>query len=67
MFENVGPLERKLRIIVGLALIGIGFAAPIPDQWHMASMSLALISLFPAIFGFCPAKALLFRSLGKSA
>lgn len=61
MFNNVGPLERKLRIITGLALIAIGFAAPLPNQWHIATMSIGLVALFPAIFGFCPSKALLFR------
>jgi hypothetical protein len=65
MFENVGPLERKLRIIIGLALIAIGFAAPLPEQGHLASMSIGIIALFPATFGFCPLKALLFRRLGK--
>ncbi len=67
MLDNIGPLERKLRVIIGLALLAIGFAAPMPDQWHLASMTLALIALFPAAFGFCPLKALLRLPFGKSA
>lgn len=67
MFINVGPLERKLRIIIGLTLIALGLTAPLPEQWHLASMSLGVISLFPALFGFCLFKALVFRNLGRPA
>jgi hypothetical protein len=65
MFVNVGPLERKLRIVIGFALIAMGFTAPLPEQWHLAAMSLSIIALFPALFGFCPLKALLLRRLGN--
>lgn len=67
MFTNIGPLERKLRIITGLTLIALGFAAPLPEQWHLATMSIGVIALFPALFGFCLFKALMFRSLGKAS
>lgn len=63
MFVNVGPSERKLRIIAGLALMVTGFAAPIPDQWHMVSTTLGVALLFPAALGFCPFKALALRKL----
>lgn len=67
MFINLGPLERKLRIVIGLTLIALGFTAPLSEQWHVATMSIGVIALFPALFGFCLFKALLFRSLGKAA
>lgn len=63
MFVNVGPTERKLRIIIGLLLMVTGFAAPIPDMWHMAFLSLGVAVLFPSAMGFCPFKALLLRKL----
>jgi hypothetical protein len=63
MFMNVGPSERKLRIIAGLILMVIGFAAPIPDQWHMVAMTLGIVALLPAALGFCPFKALALRKL----
>jgi len=63
MFANVGPSERKLRIIAGLSLMVIGFAAPIPDQWHMIAFTLGIASLLPAALGFCPFKALALRKL----
>jgi len=63
MFANIGPSERKLRIIAGLALMLAGFAAPVPDQWHMAFLTLGVASLLPSALGFCPFKALLLRKL----
>jgi len=63
MFVNVGPLERKLRIIVGLALMAMGFAAPVPDQWHMVLTTLGVAVLVPSALGFCPFKALALRKL----
>jgi hypothetical protein len=63
MFTNIGPSERKLRIIVGLILAVTGFAAPIPDLWHMAFLVSAVALLMPSALGFCPFKALLLRKL----
>lgn len=63
MFANVGPSERKLRIIAGLALMAAGFAAPLPDQMHIASTTLGVALLLPAALGFCPFKALALRKL----
>jgi len=63
MFSNVGPSERKLRILAGLAFMVTGFAAPISDQLHMASFTMGVALLFPAALGFCPFKALALRKL----
>lgn len=63
MFANVGPSERKLRIIAGLALMAIGFAAPLPEQWHIVFTTLGVAALIPAALGFCPFKALVLRKL----
>lgn len=63
MFANVGPSERKLRIIAGLALMVTGFAASMPDQMHMAATTLGVALLLPAALGFCPFKALALRKL----
>lgn len=63
MFVNVGPSERKLRIIAGLALMVIGFAAPISEQFNIVSTTLGIALLMPAALGFCPFKALALRKL----
>jgi len=61
MFVNVGPSERKLRIIAGISLMVTGFAAPISDQLHIACFTMGVALLFPAALGFCPFKALALR------
>jgi hypothetical protein len=43
--------------------LAAGFAAPIPEQWHLASFSIAVPFLFSAALGFCPFKAVLLRKL----
>jgi len=63
MFMNIGASERKLRIILGFLLMAIGFAAPIPDQWHIIAMTIAVPALITAALGFCPFKAVLLRKL----
>lgn len=63
MFANIGPSERKLRILAGLALMVAGFAAPLPDQMNIVATTLGVALLFPAALGFCPFKALALRKL----
>ncbi len=58
MFVNVGNQERKVRIVAGIACMAIGFAAPIPDLWHIISNSAGVALLFTASLGFCPLKGL---------
>lgn len=61
MFVNVGPTERKLRIVAGIALMVAGFTANLADQMHIAAFTLGVALLFPAAMGFCPFKALALR------
>lgn len=67
MFLNLAPLERKLRIVVGLVLIAAGFAASFPWQWHLAAMSIGVSAVLSASFGFCPLKAVLFGKFGQES
>jgi hypothetical protein len=60
MFENIGPSERKIRIAAGVALMGVGFAAPIPDLWHAVSITAGVALLMSSALGFCPFKAVVF-------
>ena len=47
---NVGTIDRILRIVVGLALIGLVFVGPqAPWGW------IGAIPLLTAVVGFCPA------------
>ena len=54
MTQNVGGIDRILRIIVGLGLISLVFIGPqTPWGW------LGLIPLGTALLGWCPPYALL--------
>ncbi|MCQ4294845.1 DUF2892 domain-containing protein [Pseudomonas stutzeri] len=54
MKANVGTIDRALRIIVGLALIGLSLAGVI-GVWGW----IGLVPLATGIFRFCPAYTLL--------
>ncbi len=49
MKKNVGGVDRILRIVVGLALVGWGVATQ--NLWGAAG----IIPLFTAAIGWCPA------------
>ena len=50
MKMNVGGIDRILRIVVGLALIGLAVANVIgPWGW------IGVVPLLTGVFGFCPA------------
>lgn len=63
MTQNIGGIDRILRIIVGLAAISLVFVGPqTPWGW------LGIIPLATALIGWCPPYALLGLSTrGKSA
>jgi hypothetical protein len=49
MKQNVGGIDRTLRVVVGLGLIGWGAAT---QNWWGA---IGLVPLFTAAIGWCPA------------
>ena len=49
MKQNVGNIDRALRVVVGLAVIAWGFVA---QNWLGA---IGLVPLFTAAVGWCPA------------
>ena len=49
MKQNVGGIDRILRLVVGLGLIGWGFYA---QNWWGA---VGVVPLFTAAIGWCPA------------
>ncbi len=50
MKTNVGGIDRGLRIVVGLALIGLALANVI-GVWGW----IGVVPLLTGVFGFCPA------------
>jgi len=52
MKKNVGGIDRIVRTIVGLAIIGAGF------YYHSLWGAIGLVPLFTAVVGWCPPYAL---------
>lgn len=59
MQKNVGGIDRILRIVAGLALIGWGFYA---QNWWGA---IGAIPLFTGLISWCPAYPMLGMSTNK--
>lgn len=59
MKSNVGGIDRTLRIIVGIALLLVGLAAPLEMTWRIVALAVAAIALVTAFVRFCPINAML--------
>lgn len=52
MKQNVGSIDRILRILVGIALLVWGFVlSPTPVMWAL----IGIVPLFTGLVGWCPA------------
>lgn len=56
---NVGGIDRAGRIVIGIALLLVGLAAPLEMTWRIVALVVAAIALVTATVRFCPANALL--------
>ena len=54
MKSNVGGVERPIRIIVGILLIGIGAFAGLPPIGMGLLVAAGTIALITGAIGFCP-------------
>jgi hypothetical protein len=55
---NVGGIERPIRIVVGIILIGIGAFAGLPPIGTGVALVAGTIALVTGAIGFCPLWAL---------
>lgn len=62
MTQNVGSVDKVLRIVVGLALIGLTLAGTI-GAWGW----IGVVPLATALIGWCPAYSLIGASTRKTA
>lgn len=53
--RNVGPLDRALRVLLGLAMLSLIWLAPASGWWGL----LGIGPLLSAFFAFCPGYRLL--------
>lgn len=55
---NVGGIERPIRIVLGILLIGIGAFAGLPPIGTGITLAIGTIALVTGTIGFCPAWSL---------
>lgn len=51
---NVGGIERPVRIVLGILLIGIGAFAELPPVGTGIALAMGAIALVTGALGFCP-------------
>jgi hypothetical protein len=51
---NVGGIERPVRIVLGILLIGIGVFAALPPVGMGIVLAVGTIALVTGALGFCP-------------
>ena len=56
---NVGGIERPVRIVLGVLLVGIGAFAGLPPVGTGIALAMGTIALVTGALGFCPVWTLL--------
>jgi hypothetical protein len=56
---NVGGVERPIRIVIGILVIGVGAFASLPPLATAIALVLGTIALVTGAIGYCPLWALL--------
>jgi len=55
MTENLGTIDRVLRLIIGIALLAFALELGFPDTgWNWVGW-IGVVPLLTALFGYCPA------------
>lgn len=52
MKKNVGGIDKTLRIIIGIVLLGVGLLAPLGTAGRTVSLVIAAVALVTAFTGF---------------
>jgi len=56
---NVGGIERPIRIVGGLLLIGVGMFADLSASGMGITLTVGVVFLATAVIGYCPLTSLL--------
>jgi hypothetical protein len=51
---NVGGIERPIRIVVGIGLLGVGAFAGLPVEATAVALVLGTVALVTGAIGYCP-------------
>jgi uncharacterized membrane protein HdeD (DUF308 family) len=66
--KNVGTIDRAIRIILGLVLIGVFALNLVAAPWSYLVVLIGLIALVTGVFGTCGLYSLLgMNTMGKKA
>jgi len=56
---NEAPIDRALRIVLGIVIGAVALAGPLVAPWLYAAWAVAALLLVTGIVGFCPLYAIL--------
>ncbi len=56
---NESGLDRIMRVILGIVLLGLNFLGVVIGAWGIVFIVLGVIALITGVVGFCPLYALL--------
>jgi len=59
MKANVGGIDRVIRFLAGLALIGFGVLGSLASPWNIVAIGVGVVFALTAVIRFCPAYPLL--------
>lgn len=59
MKQNVGTVDRVIRLIVGAGLLAYGFLGGLASPWNIVAMVVGAVLVGTAAIGWCPPYALL--------
>ena len=51
---NVGGIEKPIRIVVGIVLLGVGAFAGLPVEATTAALVFGTVALVTGAIGYCP-------------
>lgn len=55
---NVGGTDKAIRVVLGIALLALGFFAGLSTTWTIVAYAAAVIALLTALVGYCPLNTL---------
>jgi hypothetical protein len=66
--KNVGMIDRVVRIILGIVLIGVFYYHKVAAPWSYLVLVIGIIAIVTGLFGTCALYSLLgVNTLGKKA
>jgi uncharacterized membrane protein HdeD (DUF308 family) len=55
MTSNLGTIDRAIRIVLGIILIGLGLVHVVTDRWAIAAYVVGAVALVTGVIRYCPA------------